>query len=169
MRDHRGVSGRRPLLLLDVDGVLNPYAALVCPSGYVEHELFVGEEPVRVCTEHGRWVHELAIHFEVVWATAWGAEANRLLAPLLELPHLPKIRFPPAPFDPRDKLLSVISYAAQRPLVWLDDEFPVEAHAWAAKRAVATLLIDVNPVQGLTRPIIDQSLRWADERERGID
>lgn len=70
---------RLPLLLLDVDGVLNLYAAPCCPPGYTEHELFPGEEAVRVCAAHGQWLAELAIRFQLVWATAWGAEANRLI------------------------------------------------------------------------------------------
>jgi hypothetical protein len=92
------------LLLLDADGVLNPYAAPCCPPGYTEHELFPGGEAVRVCAAHGRWLAELAARFQLAWATAWGAEANRLLAPLLEIPELPVIGFPPVPFHPRDKL-----------------------------------------------------------------
>ena len=60
----------RPLLLLDVDGVLNPYAAATCPDGYAEYEFFAGEEPVRVCPEHGRWLRELATRFELTWAIA---------------------------------------------------------------------------------------------------
>ena len=150
-----------PLLLLDVDGVLNPYAAPACPSGYTEHEFFPGEDPVRVCAAHGRWLRELAARFELVWATAWGAEANRLLAPLLQLPELPVIRFPPAPFQPRDKLPPVIGYAGHRPLTWLDDQLSPEAHAWAARRPTPTLLIDISPAEGLTRAVVDQSLRWA--------
>ena len=72
-----------PLLLLDVDGVLNPFAAAACPPGYTEHEFFPGEDPVRLCPAHGPWLRELAARFRIVWATAWGADANRLLTPLL--------------------------------------------------------------------------------------
>ena len=111
----------RPLLLVDVDGVLNPFAAPGCPDGYAEYNFFAGEEPVRVCPEHGRWLQELAARFELTWATAWGTEANRLLAPLLRLPELPVIEFPAAPFEPRDKLPAVRSFAGDRPLAWLDD------------------------------------------------
>ena len=89
-----------PLLLLDVDGVLNPFAAPACPPGYTEHEFFPGEDPVRLCTAHGPWLQELATRFQIVWATAWGADANRLLAPLLQIPDLPVIRFPPARSTP---------------------------------------------------------------------
>jgi hypothetical protein len=31
-----------PLLLLDIDGVLNPFGAAGCPDGYAEHVLFAG-------------------------------------------------------------------------------------------------------------------------------
>ncbi|MFG2087058.1 hypothetical protein [Spirillospora sp. NPDC048824] len=49
----------RPLLLLDVDGVLNPFGSSRCPSGFAEHALFPGEEPVRINPGHGTWITEL--------------------------------------------------------------------------------------------------------------
>jgi hypothetical protein len=155
----------RPLLLLDVDGVLNPYVAATCPDGYAEYKFFAGEEPVRVCPEHGRWLRELATRFELTWATAWGTEANRLLAPLLRLPALPVIEFPPVPFEPRDKLPAVRSFAGDRPLAWLDDALAPEVRAWAAERHVPTLLIDVDPAIGLTRQAVDECLGWASDSD----
>ena len=151
-----------PLFLLDVDGVLNPFAAPACPPGYTEHEFFPGEDPVRLCPAHGPWLRELSTRFQIVWATAWGADANRLLAPLLQIPDLPVIRFPPIPFHPRDKLPAIIRFAARRPLAWIDDTLPAEAHAWATERRTPTLLISIDPAEGLTRPVIEQSLQWAD-------
>ncbi len=155
-----------PLLLLDVDGVLNPFAAPARPLGYTEHELFPGEDPVWLCAAHGPWLQELSMRFQIVWATAWGADANRLLAPLLQLPELPVIRFPPIPFQPRDKLPAVIRFAGRRPLTWIDDALPAEAHAWAAKRRTPTLLIGIDPAQGLTRPVVVHALQWADHHRR---
>jgi hypothetical protein len=162
----RAVASRLPLLLLAVDGVLNPFAAPACPPGYTEHQFFPGEDPVRVCAAHGRWLRELATRFRLVWATGWGADANRLLAPLLRLPDLPVIGFPSAPFHPRDKLPPVIRYAGRCPLTWIDDQLPSEARAWAARRRTPTLLIGINPAEGLTRPVIEQSLKWADDLRR---
>jgi hypothetical protein len=86
------VTSSLPLLLLDVDGVLNPFAAPACPPGYAEHEFFPGEDPVRLCAAHGPWLRELATRFQIAWATAWGTNANRLLAPLLQIPDLPVIQ-----------------------------------------------------------------------------
>jgi Swiss Army Knife RNA repair-like protein len=153
-----------PLLLLDVDGVLNPFAAPGCPPGYTEHHFFPGEEPVRLSRAHGPWLAELATRFQIVWATAWGADANQLLAPLLQLPELPVIPFPPVPFHPRDKLPAITRYAGHRPLAWIDDALPPEAHTWGASRRTPTLLISTDPAEGLTRPAIDQALQWARKR-----
>jgi hypothetical protein len=150
----------RPVLLLDVDGVLNPYGG-ECPDGYAEHLLFPGEEPVRVCRLHGDWVAELAATFEVVWGSAWGAEANRLLGPLLGLPELPYVRFPPMPFEPALKVPAIDRHLRDRPAVWIDDLIGPEAREWASSRAVPTLLIEVDPAVGLTRDDVDRALRWA--------
>jgi hypothetical protein len=151
-----------PLLLLDVDGVLNPFAAPACPPGYIEHDLFPGKEPVRLCPAHGPWLQELAARFQIVWATGWGENANRLLAPLLRLPALPVISFPQVPFDPHHKLPAIVTYAENRPLVWIDDMLESDEFAWAASRPTPALLISIDPAEGLTRPVIDQALQWAD-------
>jgi hypothetical protein len=45
----------KPLLLLDVDGVLNPFPDT--PDGYSEYDFFPeDDEPVRLCAEHARWL-----------------------------------------------------------------------------------------------------------------
>ncbi|MEU8261747.1 HAD domain-containing protein [Micromonospora sp. NPDC048999] len=152
-----------PLLLLDVDGLLNPFAADQCPSGYEEFDFFPGEEPVRLCRAHADWLQELGDWFEVVWATAWGAEANRLLAPVLQLPRLPVIAFPPVPFDPREKVPAIARYVGSRPAAWIDDGLTPEARAWAEAREVSTLLVDIDPAEGLSQAEVRRLLRWAED------
>jgi hypothetical protein len=77
---------------------------------------------------------------------------------------IPVIRSPPIPFHPRDELPAIIRFAARRPLAWIDDTLSAEAHAGAAERRTPTLLISIDPADGLTRPVIEQSLQWADSQ-----
>src|SRR5262245_62291876 len=106
----------RAVLLLDVDGVLNPYAALSCPETYEEFGFFPDEDPpIRLCRAHGPWLTELAEHFEIVWATGWESEANRLIVPVLGLTEFPVIRLPEErPFDPALKVPAVAGLLGDR-------------------------------------------------------
>jgi hypothetical protein len=110
----RMVNASRPLVALDVDGVLNPHP--VEPShpalaarlpGYVDHEITLaasqrhlpyvrghGTETVAgrvlVNEEHARWIRSLLERgVEVCWATTWEHYANEVFGPLLGLPELP--------------------------------------------------------------------------------
>lgn len=151
----------RPLLLLDVDGVLNPYGTSQPPAGYTEHHPFPDEEPVRVNSAHGAWITEASTVLDVAWATAWNDEANQLLAPLLHITCLPVITMPAAPFHPSDKIPLIAAYAQQRPAAWIDDLHTPQAHTWAATRSSPTLLITADPTIGLTRDAIDHVIVWA--------
>jgi len=150
----------RPVLFLDVDGVINPFGA-ACPAGFTEHHLFPGEEPVRINPEHGIWITELTGAFDVVWATGWNDEANRLLAPLLQIKPLPVLTMPAAPFQPGDKVPLVASYAGGRAAAWIDDAHTPEARAWSQARQAPTRLIAIKPAVGLTRASVRQALDWA--------
>jgi hypothetical protein len=152
-----------PLLLLDVDGVLNPFAAATCPAGYEEYPFFPDEDPVRLCRGHGEWLRELADRFDIVWATGWGDNANVYIAPVLGLPCLPVIHFAAMPFEPREKVPPIATYTGSRPTAWIDDVPTPEAREWAERRGAPTLLVDVDPAEGLTRAAVDRSLSWAAE------
>lgn len=160
----------RPLLLLDVDGVLNPYRgdhqwlriwgyrseALSLPSGI--HQVWW--KPA-----HGRLLLELVEEtgVELAWVTAWGGRANDLLSPRLGLPVLPVVEF-----DRHDvlwKFAAVFDFADGRPLAWLDDEFGVHPSGTDWFRHVRgdapTLLHDVQPLTGLIRPDVAAVRAWA--------
>ncbi len=155
----------RPLLLLDVDGVLNPFGAATCPRDFTEHHLFPDEEPVRVNRAHGSWITELATSFDIAWATGWNHDANRFLAPLLNICALPVLTMPPAPFHPSAKVPLIDAYAQQRPVAWIDDAHTAEARSWANQRTAPTLLITADPAVGLNRQSIDQLVTWAAKLE----
>jgi len=150
----------KPLLFMDVDGVLNPFPAT--PDGFDEFAFFPGEdEPVRLTPVHGEWLVELGEVFEIAWATGWGDHANRILAPHFGLPEYPVVVVRSTRFDPADKVPAVAAYAGERPAAWVDDIVTPEARAWAARRAAPTLLLAVDPAVGLVRSQVDELLEWA--------
>ena len=133
----------RPLLYLDVDGPLNPYAAKPHrrPEGYTTHRMkpegwlaqHPGLPPSRVKPlrvwlnpSHGQALLKLTDRYDLVWATTWREEANSFIAPVLGLPPLPFVDWPttltPGPNGTFWKTRHLVNHAEGRPFVWLDDE-----------------------------------------------
>jgi hypothetical protein len=139
----------RGLLLLDVDGPLNPYGAkrTLRPPGYqtfrytADGDWYAGRNAsrhkgIRVWLHpgHGTLLRTFADEtgLELVWATTWMHEANTLIAPAIGLGELPVIEFSDADLGrdatgriraERDwKWPAIARYTAGRPLAWLDDE-----------------------------------------------
>ncbi|MEU5294539.1 hypothetical protein [Streptomyces umbrinus] len=160
----------RPLLFLDVDGPLNPYAAESekCPSGYTtlivpqddgahgeRGGLSARRRPLLVWLnpEHGKAL--LGLGYELCWATTWMDDANRWIAPVLGLPELPFVDFGGALFRDRPdgvhwKTVPLIDYADGRPFAWVDDEQSDldQAYVTAHHRGPG-LLHHVNPRIGM--------------------
>lgn len=158
----RDVANRRPTLLVDIDGFLNVYGVERCLEGYTEVMLFPeDDEPARLSATHGVWLHELAERFDLVWASAWGFEANEYLGHLLGLDDFPFLPMPAIPFPPSEKVPAVSAYVGGRPAAWLDDIVVAEATRWAEDRGAPTLLIAVDHRLGLRREHVDQLLAWA--------
>lgn len=150
------------MLLVDVDGVLSPFAAASCPAGFVEVAArgFV----LRLCAEHGVWLRRLADRFELVWATTWEDDAATLIAPQLALPDMPIIHFGGrgASWGPTWKLPAVAAAVGDRAAAWVDDDLHDDAVAWARQRPVPTLLLPVDPSIGLTAEHVATLEDWAD-------
>ncbi|WP_282203719.1 HAD domain-containing protein [Kitasatospora fiedleri] len=58
----------KPLLYLDVDGVLNP--VFPSPDDDFDAHTLLGYS-VLLSPRHGDWLRELADRYELVWATTW--------------------------------------------------------------------------------------------------
>jgi hypothetical protein len=151
------VAGSKPLLLLDVDGVL-----LVVRSAWDDDEIEPDYEPT-LHPEAPAWAAELAGAFELVWATTWEHLANSVIAPALGLPQLPAIEFDMDRRVPTAKLPSVIAWVGDRPCAWIDDDLHEDAFTWAAGRPVPTLLVPVDMTRGMERRHVDRLLAFAAE------
>ncbi|MFE8943225.1 hypothetical protein ACWDZ8_07170 [Streptomyces sp. NPDC003233] len=148
----------RPLLFLDVDGPLNPYAAQPerRPEGYTTIRVpEFSRRPLRVWLNPRHGPALLRLGYELVWATSWMAEANVWIAPVVGLPELPYLDFGTGLFAERPdgvhwKTEAIVAYADGRPFAWVDDEQSAADTAYVAARHPApALLHHVNPRIGL--------------------
>ncbi|MFC9996668.1 HAD domain-containing protein [Nocardia sp. NPDC127526] len=168
-----GTAGRAAILL-DVDGTLNPYreGERPRPPAYRRHRLRAKFGPgpktkaltVWLHPDHGRWLRELAEDgdADLVWATLWEEQANRLLCPIYGWPELEVITFGHTVFRHQDghhgKLPTIVEWAGRRPFCWFDDEFQPADEAWALDRTAAgapTRIIPVDPSTGIQPEHLD--------------
>nr|WP_290862660.1 HAD domain-containing protein [Hamadaea sp.] len=138
--------GARPLLFLDVDGTLLPFAGARHRSGDSANPLLAGLDP-----GHGRRL--AALPCDLVWATTWMAEANEVLSPRLGLPQLPIVDFPDED-DDHDRLhwktRYLVEWAMGRPFVWVDDEITDADRTWIMANHTSPALVHrVDPRCGL--------------------
>lgn len=165
----------KPLLLMDVDGPMNPFRAKWFAKrapieGYEFYELTPeGDQTYRVALnpDHGTRLRDLASIYELVWATTWGEDANRLIAPILGIPdNLPVIDLPqPSVLMSRRswKTEVIADWCGDRPFVWFDDEINRPTRIWLANRGgLGSHLAHRVPAEvGLTPPDFDAILAFA--------
>lgn len=145
---------QRPLLLIDIDGVLSTFG------------WSVDERPDGMWANVDGTVHlisavsvsnvlDLLSEFEPAWCSGWEERANE------HLPHL--VGLGPWPYVQLDrsraagtstpghwKLDAIDRFVGpDRPLAWVDDDLNAACDAWAAARRGATHLERVRPAAGL--------------------
>ncbi|HEV7628964.1 MAG TPA: HAD domain-containing protein [Streptomyces sp.] len=171
----------QPLLLLDVDGPLNPFAARwrLRPRGYATHRFKpadwiarhgpVPEEKVAFLrvwlkAEHGAQL--TALPYELVWATAWRHGANTHIGPVLGLPVLPVLDWPSL-FQPELdglhwKTRQIVEWAQGRPFAWVDDGITQKEKRFVtAHHDGPSLLHWVDPRRGLRAKDFAALSEWA--------
>ncbi|WP_204016736.1 HAD domain-containing protein [Sphaerimonospora thailandensis] len=157
----------RPLVLLDVDGVLNPLRRS-SPS-FRRHTVVVDGAPYQVMLDprHGPRLLELAraTGADLAWATTWEDHANEEIAPRIGLPRLPVI---PVMGDPASnsgehmKTRAIAKYVRRRPFVWFDDILDQADHDYLDRHPGVGdfLLVKVDSRFGLTAGHLGQARRW---------
>lgn len=168
--------GVRALLLMDVDGPLNPYEApwflqQTPAPGYAFHELTpAGGVTYRVALnpEHGQELQRMAGSFDLAWATTWLHDANRLISPLLglatNLPVVPLVQ-PRFHHGSRSwKAEQIADWVRDRPFAWFDDEVNRATRQWldSQERLGRHLAHRVEPHLGLMLADFDALLSFAD-------
>lgn len=170
----------KPLVLLDVDGVLNPFgaawsfeddpAATAASHGFALHRLTTGSwsGTVALATWHGRVLRDIAESADIVWATTWNEDANAKIGPLLGLPLLPVLHLEPGWDDALFwKVPQIAQWLAEnhpgRDWIWLDDGV-VNSDAAAVRgldsRVGPGVTYWVDPVVGLTARDFDLVWDW---------
>jgi hypothetical protein len=154
----------RPLILLDIDGVLN--VSNGAPRvGWSEHLLEAGGRGayVEVRDDLPDVVLRLAGAGELVWASGWNDGAPLLFGELVPwLAEVPHLTFPGAGIDV-PKLATVQAHVGDRSFAWIDDRLPEEAWTWADARAAPTLLVPVDPAVGLDLEDLHRIEAWSTE------
>lgn len=159
----------RPLLLVDIDGVLSLFGfeARSPPQG--RYALIDGL-PHLLSEQSARHLRVLADLYDCVWCSGWEERADEHLPYLLGLPS----GWPHVPLDRRRrgpagtsvaghwKLEAIDAFAGRsRRLAWIDDAFDETCHAWAAARPAPTLLVPTLPAVGLTDADAERLAAWA--------
>ena len=164
----------RPLLLVDVDGVISLFGfpAHARPAGRFE---MVDGIAHLLSASAGEHLLRLSDAYEPVWCTGWEEKANDYLPHALGLDGpWPYLSFERAAGPGRTtqghwKLDAIDAWCGAGPLAWVDDAHGTACEAWAARRAdggAPTLLVTTEPAVGMTSAHVDELLAWAGELAR---
>jgi hypothetical protein len=162
----------QPLILIDVDGVLNPMLRCKppycrCHPGWVKRRVEVSGLRLTLYLNpaHGPALLKLAAGTgaELAWGSTWEDDANTWIGPEIGLPRLPAAPMPGwVKFSgPRiHKAHGFVPWTAGRPFVWFDDE-PDAAEVTASLAGDRPhLVVQVDERTGLTGDDIELARKF---------
>jgi hypothetical protein len=164
-----GSAAGRPLLLVDIDGVISLFGGSELSAG----SPFAGRAgsfhsidgmPHFLSSTAAAHLLDLQRDFELAWCSGWEEKANEHLPHLLGLPAgLPFLRFERSVgrANAHWKLAAIDEFAGERALAWVDDALNEACHEWARARGAPTLLVETRPEQGLTAREAELLSAWA--------
>lgn len=152
----------RPILALDVDGVISLFGSETQPDRSSTQLQLVDGVPHLISLPTGDRLRRLGEHFDLVWATGWEDKANFYLPGMLGLPELPFVSFDVAarPGGAHWKLAPIEEYATEKPLAWIDDNFDQSCFEWAERREQPTLLVPTETHLGLEEAHVGALEAW---------
>ena len=178
---------QRPLLLLDIDGVLNAFAAWRLVQGPVDRDgLHVPpSDGYRVARANGwnllipaeapRWVARMEAHLDIVWSTMWAANAVEHFAPIAGFgstwdwidftAHAEGLlgeRWGVGVGD--HKHAGIVATVGNRPAAVIDDDLAPITRVWASTRedeGIPTMTLKPDPAVGLTEAHVDAVVEFA--------
>ncbi|MGI8631832.1 MAG: hypothetical protein ACR2NA_04700 [Solirubrobacterales bacterium] len=151
-----------PVLALDVDGVISLFG-FESPSGEPPGKLIqVDGTPHCIALDTGPRIRRLGEYYQLIWASGWEERANDHLPFVLDINKLPYLSFGGSARwgTAHWKLEQLESFAAGRPLAWVDDSLDQSCFAWARQRTDPTLLVPTESPIGLVDTHVDTLIRW---------
>lgn len=156
------------LILMDVDGVLNPALTRRRDTS----------EPVLSLTPgRARLLSEAAALGELVWATSHGWDQTAGLEAQAGIttrrPRIPLAALTSADLEARTpklrRIIRWIDRARSDPgtgpesIIWIDDVHGPDAHTWARTAGFPVLLLTPDPAQGLTPNHLGEITAWINQ------
>jgi hypothetical protein len=164
------LTAERPVLLLDIDGVINVFQCATARETQIAPYL----PAVKLLPGLADWLARLDRAYALVWcshrgalvnidaAAAWGLGPRPLIEPTPADPSMPQDSAPLHDWKARTVRRTFADWPGA--IAWVEDGFTPEARTWAAERlaqARRTWLLDVSET-GLTEEITEYLLEWAE-------